>query len=170
MSWFRSHLPALAVAAGAAVALAGSVAFFDVIPRMPPTFDTRIVAADEPIQVDGLQLTSIDMTERDSEGRLPDGAVLYVFEVDFVPSETDNEPTCIAVRLIETQGSQRTFEPFEDWDIARARGDYPASCIASYDGAPGTVMIQFVVPDDHSDLALILGGPYEDRVQVSVAE
>lgn len=170
MTWFREHVLALAIATGAGLALAGSVIFFDVVPRMPEGFDTRVVAAGTPISMEGYELTQIELAARDSEGLLPDGVVLYAVEVSYAPNESYDESACIAVRLIEVDHERRAFEPFQDWDVGRAVGDFPANCISSYDGAAGTVKISFVLPDDHGSLALVLGGPFGDRVQVPVSD
>lgn len=170
MTWFRDHLPALAIGAGSAIVLAGSLYFLDVVPRTPPQFETSVVNPGEAIDVDGYQLSAVSLSERGDEGLLPSGTQLYALDVDYVPPAEWESAPCIAATLVELDGQQRVFEVFTDGELLRELGDYPATCIVSIDGFPGAERFDFVLPDDHGPLAVVFGGVFSDRVQVAVAD
>ncbi len=170
MSWFRAHLPALALATGGAIVLAGSVYFLDVVPRMPLQQTTRVADAGAPIELDDLELSDPTLSARDDEGHLPDGVQLYAVDIDYAPMPEYDGVSCIAVSLVELDGEHRVFEAMKDWELASALGDYPTDCISSFDGAPGTARISFVLPEEHGEMSMILSVPYGERVQVSLGD
>lgn len=170
MTWFREHLPALGAATGAAIVLAGSLYVLDVVPRSAEQFETTAVSPGDPIDIEGYRLTNVSFSERDDDELLPDGARLYAVDVDYMPPASYDTALCIEVTIVEVDGQQRVFEVFHDGELLRTLGDFPATCIASFDGAPGTERLSFVLPENHGSLALVFGTPFGDRVQVAAAD